>query len=367
MALPAVPCLAMERIRVADDHRGFVFADSGKPFVPWGFNYGNAGRLMEDFWETDWQTLVDDLAEMKALGGNVTRIHLQFNKFMDAADKPNAANLARLKKLLDAAEKTGIYLDLTGLACYRTKDVPAWYDALDEKARWAAQANFWAAIAETCKDSPAVFCYDLINEPLVAGDERKPGQWYSGKTLGEYDFLQFITLDKPTRPRDQIAKDWIHQLVAAIRKHDRTRMVTVGMLPTIPGWGYFSGFVPATLAPELDYISVHIYPEKGKVPQAMETLKQFAVAGKPLVIEETFPLSCSSAELKEFLLQSRSLACGWVLHYDGSTPKDYEELQKAGKLTLSQGIWNEALKLMVEVHPQMQPQPSTQPATQPAR
>ena len=26
-------------VRVADDERGFVLSDSGKPFVPWGFNY----------------------------------------------------------------------------------------------------------------------------------------------------------------------------------------------------------------------------------------------------------------------------------------------------------------------------------------
>ena len=39
----------MERIVVAADGRGFVKAQSNQLFHPWGMNYGNAGRLMEDF------------------------------------------------------------------------------------------------------------------------------------------------------------------------------------------------------------------------------------------------------------------------------------------------------------------------------
>ena len=33
----------------------------------------------------------------------------------NAADKPNEKSLAQLKKLLELAEKTGLYIDLTGL------------------------------------------------------------------------------------------------------------------------------------------------------------------------------------------------------------------------------------------------------------
>ena len=34
-------CLAadLEWVRVADDSRSFVLEESGRPFVPWGFNY----------------------------------------------------------------------------------------------------------------------------------------------------------------------------------------------------------------------------------------------------------------------------------------------------------------------------------------
>ena len=340
----------MERVRVADDGRGFVLAPSGRSFTPWGLNYGNAGRLIEDYWEAEWSTVADDFREMKDLGANVVRVHLQFGKFMDAPDRTNPKSLERLGRLLELAESTGLYLDLTGLGCYRKADVPAWYDGLSEGDRWSAQAVFWGAIAARCEKSPAVFCYDLINEPFAAGGDKKPGDWYSGKPFGGYDFLQWIALDQRGRPREEIARLWIKRLSAAIREHDKRHMITVGLLPWMPAWGHLSGFVPETVAPELDFLSVHIYPEKGKVGDAIAILKHFE-AGKPIVIEETFNLSCSTAEAEDFIQQSRPIARGWMGHYDGMTPDEAEGLRRKGTLTVSQAIYLDWLKLFEKMAP----------------
>src|SRR5687768_751895 len=87
---------AMQRIAVSPDGRGFIFAESRKPFCPWGMNYGNAGRLMEDFWDGEWETFASDFRELKALGANVVRVHLQFAKFMDGTNTPNAAAFEHL-------------------------------------------------------------------------------------------------------------------------------------------------------------------------------------------------------------------------------------------------------------------------------
>ncbi|HMC28710.1 MAG TPA: hypothetical protein VKM56_13050 [Verrucomicrobiae bacterium] len=119
----------LERILISPDERGFLTAQSKQPFHPWGMNYGNSGRLLEDFWNTDWKTLADDFHDMHALGANVVRIHLQFGKFMDAPAAPNALAFRQLKRLLWLAEQTKLYLDLTGLGSYRPADVPKWYDA----------------------------------------------------------------------------------------------------------------------------------------------------------------------------------------------------------------------------------------------
>src|SRR5688572_509752 len=124
-------------------------------FVPWGFNYDRDHklRLLEEYWEKEWATVEQDFREMKALGGNVVRIHLQFAQFMDGPDRPNKENLARLKRLVRFAEQIDIRLDITGLGSYRKGDVPDWYNTRNEARRCEMQANFWSAIARTCADS----------------------------------------------------------------------------------------------------------------------------------------------------------------------------------------------------------------------
>jgi hypothetical protein len=271
---------------------------------------------------------------------------------MESSDRVNTESLDQFSRLIDLADRTGLYLDITGLGCYRTSDVPKWYDALSEQARWAVQGRFWEAVASRGAGHNAVFCYDLMNEPIVPGGKRKPGEWYSGKPLGGFDFVQFITLDQADRPRDQIACQWIRVLSTAIRKRDKDHLITVGLLPWVPQWGHLSGFVPQTVAPELDFICIHIYPEKGKVPEAIEGLKKFAI-GKPLVIEETFPLSCGTDDLKTFLLDSRGIACGRVGHYFGQSIEDLEALRRDNKLTISESITLDWLKLFRELRPQM--------------
>lgn len=171
---PVTPRGALERIVVAPDGKRFVTAQSRQPFVPWGANYGNAGRLVEDFWDRDWETLAGDFRKLKEMGANVVRVHLQFGKFMTSPDQPNPKSLKQLGRLLKLAKANGLYLDLTGLACYRPADTPRWYDALAEGRRWTAQAHFWSAVAQTCKGSTAVFCYDLISEPISPGANAKP-------------------------------------------------------------------------------------------------------------------------------------------------------------------------------------------------
>jgi hypothetical protein len=320
--------------------------------VPWGFNYGPNGKLLDDDWDTKWDVIKNDFRAMHALGANVVRVHLQVSRFMDSADQVNERSLDRLSKLLELSERVGLYLDVTGLGCYRTSDVPRWYDALDEKGRWAVQGRFWQAVASRGAKSDAVFCYDLMNEPIVPGGNRKAGDWYSGKLLGGFDFVQFITLDQADRPRVEIARQWIHTLSSAIRKQDQQHLITVGLLPWVPQWGHLSGFIPQKVVPELDFISVHIYPEKGKVPEAIDGLKKFAV-GKPVVIEETFPLSCGTDDLRTFLLESRGVACGWLGHYFGESIDDLDSLRRKDKLTAPQAITLDWLKFFRDMGPQM--------------
>ena len=311
----------LQWIHVAD--KAFVL-ESGKKFTPWGFNYDHdaAGRLIEDYWDSEWATIEEDFHEMKQLGANVVRIHLQVGRFLETADKPNEHSLDQLARLVKLAERTGLYLDLTGLGCYHKKDVPPWYDRLDEQQRWNAQARFWEAVAERCANSPAIFCYDLMNEPSVPSQNRD--DWLAPPFAGKH-FVQFIALETKDRPRHEIARQWISPLVAAIRKHDRRHLVTVGLVPwSLDRPGLTSGFVPDKISGDLDFIAMHIYPESGKIEEAIDTLKGFAV-GKPVVIEEMFPLLCSASELSTFIDESKKHATGWIGFYWGRTPDEYRK------------------------------------------
>ena len=142
-------------------------------------------------------------------------------------------------------------------------------------------------------------------------------------------------------------------LTAAIRTHDQRRLITVGMLPSTPAWGFFSGFEPKLVAPELDFLSIHIYPESKKVDEAAEEQLQGFAVGKPVVIEETFNLSCSTAEVEDFLRRSRPFAVGWMGHVDGRTIEESEALERGKTISLPQAIYLEWLRLFRRLGPEM--------------
>jgi hypothetical protein len=65
------------------------------------------------------------------------------------------------------------------------------------------------------------------------------------------------------------------------------------------------------------------------VDEALKTLAGFAV-GKPVVIEETFPLKCSIRELEQFVEGSRKSAAGWVGFYWGKPPEELRRSKEIG-------------------------------------
>jgi hypothetical protein len=309
----------LEIIRVADDGKNFVFSRSGLRFTPWGFNYDHDrdNRLLEKYWIEEWDVVETDFAEMRALGANTARIHLQVSSFMNSPEQPNRVSLKQLSRLLTLAEKTGVYLDITGLGCYDKPDVPAWYNELSEEKRWEVQGRFWEAVARTCAGSPAVFCYDLINEPVMTED-KKNRDWTPG-AFGDRYFVQRLALDFAGRDPKQIAAAWIDKMAGAIRKHDPRRLITVGAIPWALTWPNAKPlFYSKEVSKNLDFVSVHFYPKSGEVDKALQALAVYEI-GKPIVIEEMFPLNCSIEELEQFIDGSRNLASGWIGFYWGKT------------------------------------------------
>lgn len=314
---------------VVSNSGGFETSETHVPFYPWGFNYDHdsQGRLLEAYWHDE--ALVQlHLERMAEQGARVIRVHLQVSAFLDSPTQANARSQARLQSFVDQAERLGLRLNLTGLGCYHKGEVPDWYNELSREERWEAQAVFWRAVAGSVKDEPAVFCFDLMNEPVVAGAKREPGSWL-GPEFGDKSFVQFISLDPEQQTRPAIAKAWIDHLVKAIREVDSRHLITVGLVPwSLDRPGLTSGFVPDEVCQSLDFISVHLYPETGKLDEAAQTLVGFQI-GKPLVVEEYFPLRCSFDDATQFIVDHRESVAGWISFHWGAS---HEELLASGKL-----------------------------------
>jgi hypothetical protein len=238
LAAFSVPAFGQSPARVAvnDASDGFVLSNGRAAFIPWGFNYfrDERFRLLEDYWNGDgpdgWPKVERDFREMRRLGANVVRVHLQFARFIDAPGSPNQTNLARLGKLIGLAEDVGVYLDVTGLGTHRVADVPSWYRNLAENERWAAQAAFWDAVAKVCANRPAVFAYNLMNEPLVSSERRPAGEWTHPAELDRMRYLEYINLDPAGRRPPDVARAWLRQMTQAIRRRDRLHPITVGLI-----------------------------------------------------------------------------------------------------------------------------------------
>jgi hypothetical protein len=83
-------------------------------------------------------------------------------------------------------------------------------------------------------------------------------------------------------------------------------------------------FYSNQVAENLDFTSVHFYPKKGEVDKALTALSAYDI-GKPLVIEEMFPLKCGIEELAAFIDKSRGFTDGYIGFYWGKTIDQYNE------------------------------------------
>ncbi len=168
-----------------------------------------------------------------------------------------------------------------------------------------------------------------MNEPILTGGEPKD-TWLPGEPLGGKHYVQRITRDMKGRTDHEVAGAWVAKLAVAIRSVDRRTMITVGVIP----WAQvFKGAKPLFYAPDvcrpLDFVSVHFYPKAGKLEDDLAALKVYEV-GKPLVVEEFFPLSASFEETETFMERAKPLVDGWICFYWGKT---IEENEKKGDIS----------------------------------
>jgi hypothetical protein len=282
------------------------------PWRAWGMNWGIGDdapviTYFDSPTSANLAVLTSQLCTAHLLGANSMRVYLELGQVMETPTQARPRTLAALRKLLTAAERQHIYLDITGNLVWRPKLAPAWYDRLPERSRWHVQANFWRAVAHTAARSPAVLCYELTSEPIVS---EAPG-YYMGD-VGGWKFVQSIAVRRGRSGRT-LARAWTRQLTAAVHSQD-DRPVTIGLLP-FPQ----AAFVPANIADLLDMLVVHEYP-RGKAAESVGVVRGFAALNKPVLLGETSHLLSDEPTQRAFLLGANRYLVGVFEFFDGRDP-----------------------------------------------
>jgi Cellulase (glycosyl hydrolase family 5) len=319
---------------------------NGAAFVPWGFNYDRTIYEGKDLVleEAPIEKIDRDFRAARRIGANSLRLFLQLSRFMPRFMEMHPATLEFLDRVIERARKYDLRLDLTGLS--HITGMPEWYDGRSAEEILRAERQFWSAIAKRYAEEPVIFAYDLQNEPVVTGADAGPKAVgcfvMSGKR--PFCYVNQHRLD-PVAGREETARRWTAAMVEAIREHDRRHLITIGMLPTAsPLMGFPNpAFNLRTLAPLLDYVSLHFYPNHpgGDVLQSnqdrLEMLLRYAGQfGKPVVMEEWYPLFPPRSGLHEgdwfphAIEASKSSATGWFTFY-------FERL-KCGDCKLSEHV-----------------------------
>lgn len=324
----------------ADDERYFIDT-AGNRFFPWGLNYTqpkNASLIDDNLQdEVTWRFIEEDFAEMKQYSANTVRIHLQYNRFMVSPVEPDHKAFEALDRLVKIAESNELYLIITGLGAYRKSDAPTWYRELETTARWATQALFWRTLAGRVGHSPAVFAYDLMNEPVVSvcPEQSALCDWQVGQPMGGFHFVQNIST-QPKQPYIETKKAWMKVLTRAIRSRDRRTLITVGELDQVPLAIFEEG---------VDFSSKHIYPTGAGISEAAQRVRAAGLQ-HPLVLGEIYNLYCSTDDLEAFLSTIEGNYRGLFGHYFGNTQ---EEL--AGQTKLTSRLQYQFMEFFIENNP----------------
>ena len=327
---------SMEIIRVAPDGWHFETAKSHKTFIPFGVNYYDPGTYhtvpygaFEVIGKFDSARTDRHFGQLKTLGANIVRIFLSTVSFEPQLFRLNDTSFQTLDVLISLARKHNMYLILDLVETWEGE--PAWqsWEYFAEEQTLQGFEFLLSAFGERYKNEPAVFAWDLINEPATRG----PDSGIMGDLFGIWIRFKYRTTDSlmaawndyplagelwnqiqtpsyesfnnqesrgSTRFydfqlfREDIAYNWTRRLTDALRSADTTHMITVGLdqhsVPFKPDGTFYkpyTSFNPHKIAPLLDYISVHGYDWWGEyADEFMEGLLRYSYAGKPVVLEE---------------------------------------------------------------------------------
>lgn len=399
-------------IHVAPDGTGFALGD--KPWRPFGCNYfdphvGWAPKLWQQF---DEAKVEEHFRVMESLGVNVVRVFLTGASFFSDPPNLDPQGLKQFDTMLAIARRHGIRVHPTGPDHWEGR--PAWAvaDIFADPKALEAQVAFWKGFAARYKDEPALFAYDLLNEPHIRWSspamETAWHTWLSarygtvealraawrdeGEQIASFDAVS-VPRDEPAsrsavlldyqRFRESLADRWVKCQAEAIRAVDPHHPVTVGLIQwTIPvnigrAPSRYAAFRPSRIAPMLDFLSVHFYPLWGDPLKGeedfdrnlayLELLLRYVRAGdpsKPLVVGEfgwygggktndraVFRSEEDQARYcRAAVFQGRGIAAGWLNWAYADTPTARDITKFSGLVTEDGKTkkWGEAFRVLAK-------------------
>jgi len=401
--------MSVDIVRVGRDGWGFVEGGDARPLVPWGCNYydpftGWAPHLWEQF---DEARVRGHYAQMRSIGVNTVRIFSTLMATLSGPDQPNADGLAKIARMLDIAAEHGIHVILSGPGGWEGS--PSWWHEVAPLDNFVApellraQAAAWKGLASALTGHPALFAWELINEPAAPW---KPSPalreawvtWRSGHAPQAPSDLPSpqppLSLDWSwdlQQFREHLADQYVRIMTDAIRGKDTTHLVTMGLHQKSAPFDWYppdpyAAFNPHRLAPMLDYISVHYYPhhifhpniyrdpfdtEEGMTETLLHgraVARYVHVPGKPVVMEECGwygggPVSFADREQRSLTEAQQTAWCtrlveatkgdvsGWLFWPYRDTPSSLDPSRRSGLFDAEGRLkdWGSAFKRLAPV------------------
>jgi endo-1,4-beta-mannosidase len=370
----------MELIVTAPDGQGFIERDSRRPYIVFGTNYydphtGWAPKLWRQF---DAEKVRRHFEVMSDVGVNCARVFLTAGSFQPEAETIEEEALVKLDTLVKIARETGIRLMLTGPDHW--EGVPSYWkpDRFAGDVALGALERFWEVVGGRYKGEPAIFAWDLLNEPHMPWSVKEWRPRWNGwlqKTYGDRDTLEADWGDELTEGdrwgevavakdqadvnnprlrdwqhfREYLADEWVRRQVEALRRADPTHLVTVGYIqwsyPLVrPGApGLYAAFNPHRQVRWLDFVTIHFYPiisgpfdsreSWDKNLAYLQAVLAYCHTGKPVVLGEYGWYGGGAPQQHPYLSEaqqaqwlsaeieaSRPLAAGWLSWPFADTP-----------------------------------------------
>jgi endo-1,4-beta-mannosidase len=350
---------------------------------------------------------------MGELGVNCARVFLTAGSFQPTASTIEEQALAKLDELVEIAGENEIRLILTGPDHWEGQPDYWKPDRFGGEAALLALERFWDVVGRRYKGEPAIFAWDLLNEPHLPWfiEQWRP-QWnaWLSRTYGSREALKAAWGDELTEAdgwgnvavpedradiensrlrdwqlfREHLADKWVGRQVEAIRRADPTHLITVGYIqwsyPLVrPGNpGRYAAFNPHRQARWLDFVTIHFYPTLGNPFESKENLQRnidylqgvlaYCRTGKPVVLGEFGWYGGGAPQHHPYLSEqqqarwiggeieaSRALADGWLSWPFADSPQSKDISLFAGlvKADMTVKAWGHKFKALAATLPEL--------------